>query len=544
MARTLSRVFARKAIEQIQSDTEQHAERLRRVLGPTDLLALGIGAIVGAGIFLTVGTAAAGEGLVRPGAGPAIILSFVLTGIVCAFPALCYAEMASMIPVAGSAYTYAFATLGELFAWIIGWDLLIEYAAGNVAVAISWSGYFQELLRSGGQLLVGRAIAIPVWLAHGYRGAPAEVLHAAPRILGVPILFNLPAVLIVLALTWILVVGVRLSARFNTIMVAVKLLVLGFFIFVGIRFFEIGNWFPPDAPSLWRGFAPNGLRGIMTGAAIVFFAYIGFDAVSTAAEETRRPERDLSIGILGSLAICTVIYVTVAAILTGMVSWKSLNTAEPLATALSGKGMTGASTIVAFGSVVAHTAVLLVFQLGQPRIFFAMARDGLLPAWCARVHPRYRPPHVTTILTGLVVAAFAAFFSVDEIVDLTNIGTLFAFALVCGGVLVLRVVEPRRARPFRAPLVWLTATLGIAACFALMRYLPAITWIRFAVWLLFGLVFYGCCVLWNGALQARGVQPTRARLCGGAAAIACLALLGWAAVHSGIWGSAVSAAGG
>ncbi len=441
-----SSIFTRKPIEALGSK----GRGLTRALGAIDLVALGIGAIVGAGIFLTVGTAAAGEGAVRPGAGPAIVLSFLLTGIACSFAALCYAEMAAMIPVAGSAYTYAHATLGELVGWIIGWDLLIEYAAGNVAVAISWSGYFQELIADVSILLVGRPLRLPPWLTHGWRHAPAEALATAPHLGSMPVIVNLPAAAIVLAITWILFVGVEISSRVNRWLVSIKLAVLVFFITIGVYFFDVRNWFPPGAASAWQSFAPNGWHGIVTAAAIVFFAYIGFDAVSTAAEETHNPSRDLPIGILGSLGVCTLLYLAVAAVLTGMAPWQKLGTAEPLATALATKGLTWASALVALGSVVAHTAVLLVFQLGQPRIFFAMARDGLLPDWCAAVHPRYGTPHVTTLLTGVVVAAFAAWFPVDEIVDLTNIGTLFAFVIVACGVLVLRVVEPDRRREFRA----------------------------------------------------------------------------------------------
>ena len=521
-----ARLFRTKSVDRLEAEA---STGLKRALGAIDLVALGIGAVVGAGIFLTVGTASAGESAVRPGAGPAIILSFVLTGIACGFCALCYAEMAAMIPISGSAYTYAFATLGELFAWIIGWDLLIEYAAGNVAVAISWSGYFQAFLDAA------LGFRFPDWLVNGYRTASQATKAAAPHVLGVPILLNLPAVGIVLFLTWVLVLGIKESSRFNTVMVSVKLVVLLFFVIVGIHFFEAKNWFPPEAPSKWAGFAPNGFRGIMTGAAIVFFAYIGFDAVSTAAEETRNPKRNLPIWILGSLAICTILYIVVAGVLTGMTSWKQLNTPDPLAVALSDKGMRASSAIVAFGSVVAHTAVLLVFQLGQPRIFFSMARDGLLPKAFTAVHPRYRTPHVTTILTGLVVAFFAAFFPIDEIVDLTNIGTLFAFAIVCGGVLVLRATDPSRPRPFRAPLVWLTAPAGIASCIFLMKYLPGVTWFRFGLWLVAGLILYFCCVVWNGWLQERGMSRRTARGATGAVAVALMVGGLWATLHFDLW---------
>ena len=518
----LGNLFRRKPLADLLTEAEGGI-RLRRVLGPGSLVLLGVGAIIGAGIFATVGTAAVGDAE-RPGAGPALVVSFVLTGVACSFAALCYAEFASMVPLSGSAYTYAYASLGELVAWIIGWDLIIEYAVGNVAVAISWSGYFDQLLQ-------GLGIHLPAWLTTDFRtafqgerlwrvteglGADAlpeepealerafaligggagleEILagvakaHAAasgaPRLLGIPLLFNLPAVLVVLAITAVLVVGIRESAAFNAFMVFVKLAVLGLFVVVGLFYVDPRNYTP---------FAPGGWAGIRAGAAIVFFAYIGFDAVSTAAEECRNPGRDLPVGILGSLAICTLIYVAVAAVLTGMVPLSAFtqeNKAEPLTVALDWHGLGGISGIVAFGSVVAHTCVLLVFQLGQPRIFFSMSRDGLLPRAFAAVHPRFRTPHVTTILTGVLVAACAAFTHIDEMVDLTNIGTLFAFALVCGGVLVLRWREPDRPRPFRVPLVPWVPLLGIASCAFLAAGLPAVTWIRFGGWLGIGLVLY------------------------------------------------------
>ena len=454
---------------------ESASTHLKRALGVWDLIGLGIGAIIGAGIFATVGTAAAGDPA-RPGAGPGIILSFVLTAAVCGLAALCYAELAAMVPIAGSAYTYAYATLGELMAWIIGWDLIIEYAVGNVAVAISWSGYFCEMLR-------GVGIIVPQWLATDLRTglATPEILAAAPRIAGVPIMMNLPAAAIVLLITWVLVIGVKESSRLNAIMVIMKLIVLAFFIIVGCNYVE---------PSNWKPFMPNGWHGIWAGAAIVFFAYIGFDAVSTAAEETRNPGRDLPRGIIGSLIISTVVYVAVAAVVTGMVPWFDLHTAEPLTVAMNRHHLLWASGIVAVGSVAAHTAVLLVFQLGQPRIFFSMARDGLLPAAFARVHPKYRTPHVTTILSGVLVAAFASFANIEEMVDLTNIGTLFAFALVSAGVIVLRRTHPEGVRPFRVPLVPFLPALSVVACLFLAAGLPLITWARFGVWLLIGMSIY------------------------------------------------------
>ncbi len=466
-------LLRRKALEDLQEEGAR--SRLRRTLGAWELTALGIGAIIGAGIFATVGTAAAGDPA-RPGAGPGIILSFLLTATVCALAALCYAELAALVPVSGSAYTYAYVGLGELVAWIIGWDLIIEYAVGNVAVAISWSGYFCELLR-------GIGLEVPRWLATDLRTALAspEILAEAPHLGGVPIVFNLPAAGIVLLLTWVLVYGIKESSRLNITMVVVKLAVLTFFVVVGAFYVQPENWTP---------FMPNGWHGVWSGAAIVFFAYIGFDAVSTAAEETRDPGRNMPRGIIGSLAISTAVYVAVAVVVTGMVPWFDLHTAEPLAVAMNRHHLGWAAGVVAVGSVAANTAVLLVFQLGQPRIFFSMARDGLLPPVFARVHPRHRTPHVATILTGLAVAAFASFANIEEMVDLTNIGTLFAFAIVSAGVIFLRSSEPDAPRPFRVPLVPLVPLLSVAACLFLAAGLPRITWLRFAAWLAAGLLIY------------------------------------------------------
>jgi len=528
---SLQSLFRTKSLDGILADAQRPEYRLRRILGPTQLTLLGVGAIIGAGIFATVGTAAAGDAY-RPGAGPALIISFLLTGIVCAFTALCYAELASMVPISGSAYTYAYATLGELIAWMIGWDLIIEYAVGNIAVAISWANYFRTFVAES------FGIAIPAWASMDYRSAARivdaqgvqTVFRDAPRIFGAPIVFNFLAVAIVAVLTAVLVLGIRESARFNAVMVGIKILVLGLFIAVGFSAVERANWTP---------FAPNGWAGISAGAAIVFFAYIGFDAVSTVAEEARNPQRDLPIGILASLLVCTFFYVVVAAVFTGLISYPALRSAlsseqaEPLILALRHAVPAGHWSLkfVALGSVVAHTAVLLVFQLGQPRIFFSMARDGLLPPFIARIHPRFRTPHVATILTGVFVGLFAGLASLDEMVDLTNIGTLFAFVLVCLGVIVLRVKDPARPRPFRVPSGWgmsiplyaayaaavyflpiptavfwallvlgavafalarsyILPALGVLSCLYLVYYLPPTSWLRFAAWLNFGFLIY------------------------------------------------------
>jgi len=481
----LRQLFRTKDLDALLHESEEPQNQLKRALGAFDVVMLGIGAIIGAGIFATIGTAAAGDAA-RPGAGPALILSFVVTGLGCGFAALCYAEFAAMVPISGSAYTYAYSTLGEFIAWIIGWDLIIEYAVGNVAVAISWGNYFKTLVG-------GFGIIIPDWLSTDYRTAAhiPGLFDSAPHIFGIPIVFNILAFGIVALITIVLVIGIRESASMNTGMVLLKLVVLGFFVLIGWKYVHAENWHP---------FAPNGWAGIQAGAAIVFFAYIGFDAVSTVAEEVRNPKRDLPIGIIGSLIVCTLIYIIVAAVFTGIIPFNvlvhklSTEQAEPLTMALQYANIERWGTIfvgiVAFGSVVAHTAVLLVFQMGQPRIFFSMARDGLLPRSFAKVHPRFRTPYVTTILTGVVVGLCSMFTSIDEMVDLTNIGTLFAFILVCIGIMILRKRDPDRPRAFRTPWVPVIPVLGIISCIYLSMGLPVVTWIRFGLWLAVGMVVY------------------------------------------------------
>ncbi len=450
-----AQLFRRKPIAALMADADSRSGGLKRALGALDLTLLGIGAIVGAGIFVLTGVAAARY------AGPAIVLSFVVSGFACAMAALCYAEFAAMIPVAGSAYSYSYATMGELVGWIIGWDLVLEYAVGAAAVAVGWSGYLTVILH-------GLGIHLPVALTNAPGSAPGAII-------------NLPALLIVLVITYVLYIGISESARLNSIIVAVKLSVIGAVIVVGAFFVRPENWTP---------FAPMGWTGVMKGAAVIFFAYIGFDAVSTAAEEVVEPNRDLPRGILGSLFVCTVLYILVAGVLTGMVPARSIDVNAPLASAFVLRGMHALSGIISLGAVAGLTSVLLVLMLGQSRVFFAVSRDGLLPPAFSRIHPKYRTPYIPTTLTGIAVGITAALLPIQEIAELTNIGTLFAFVLVCAGVWILRRVEPELKRPFRTPLVPLVPILGVVFCLYLMASLPFVTWIRFFVWMAIGLVIY------------------------------------------------------
>ncbi|MEI8038981.1 MAG: amino acid permease, partial [Verrucomicrobiota bacterium] len=509
--RPVAKLFRTKSPDRLMAEAAAPEREMKRTLTAFDLTCLGIGAIIGSGIFALTGTAAAGEAaqanagnlttpvinflqswishapmvLGRPGAGPAVVLSFVIAAVACGFAALCYAELAAMIPVSGSAYTYSYATLGELVAWIIGWDLILEYAVGNMAVAVAWSGYLVQLCAS---ML---DVRFPLWLVTDYRTATEVVAKGGDALLGfssttLPVIgghavaLNVPAFGIVAAVTVLLVYGIRESAKANSIVVVLKVAVVVFFIAFGAFLVNPAHWHP---------FMPSGFSGVMSGAAIVFFAFIGFDAVSTTAEETRNPQRDLPIGMMASLIVCTVLYVLMSAVLTGVKHYTAyLGDSAAVATAFSGRPW--AQALVSAGALAGMTSVLLVFQLGQPRIFMAMARDGLLPAYFAKIHPRYRTPHVTTIWTGVVVGVVAMFTDIGALADLTNIGTLFAFALVCIGVILLRRTHATRPRPFRVPLVPLVPLLGVFFCFVLMLSLPLLTWIRFFIWLAVGLLIY------------------------------------------------------
>ena len=465
-------LLRRKSVTQLQADalTDQ---RLKRALGATNLTALGIGAIIGTGIFVLTGTVAAQN------AGPAVVLSFVLAGVASVFAALCYSEFASLVPMAGSAYTYGYATLGELFAWIIGWDLILEYALGAVTVSIGWSGYVVSFLKDIG-------INIPPALSAA-RGTLITLADGTQ----VTAIFNLPAVIIIAIITLLLVVGIRESANVNNVIVFVKVAVVLLFIVGAAHAVNPANWHPFIPPSTGvRGHF--GWSGVTQGAGIVFFAYIGFDAVSTAAQEAKNPQRDMPIGIIGSLLICTVLYIAVSAVATGIVPYLQLDVPDPIAVAADHAGLGWMSAAIKLGAIAGLSSVILVMLLGQSRIFWTMADDGLLPEFVSRVHPKFCTPWITTILTGIVVAIFAALFTVREAGSLVSIGTLLAFVIVSIGVLVLRIREPHLPRTFKTPAVWVVAPLGVLSALYLMIALPWRTWERLIIWFVIGMVIYFC----------------------------------------------------
>jgi len=464
-------IMARKPVAEIMKSGDAEGHQLSRALGPFSITAMGIGAIIGAGIFVLTGTAAAQY------AGPGIMLSFVVGGIACAFVGLCYAELAAMLPVAGSTYTYTYATLGELVAWVIGWDLILEYAMGASTVAVGWSGYIVSLLRNVG-------INIPPALAT----APGTAITLPDGSTATGIV-NLPAAIIVAALTIMLVLGTKESARLNNVMVAVKLSVVAAFIALGAAYVSMAHWHP-FIPANTGAFGHFGWSGVLRGASVVFFAFIGFDAVSTAAQEARHPQRDMPVGILGSLVICTVLYIAVAAVLTGLVPYTELNVADPIAKGVDAIGLTWFSVLIKIGALTGLTTVILVLLYGQSRIFFTMSHDGLMPGLFAHIHARLQTPYLSQILIGTVVAVVAALTPIHVLGEMVSIGTLFAFVLVCSAVIYLRRSNAEVFRPFRVPGVPLVPLLGILFCLLLMAGLPLITWLRLIVWLLIGLAIY------------------------------------------------------
>jgi APA family basic amino acid/polyamine antiporter len=493
----MPKLFAVKPLSLLSKEAGEEGEHtLRRSLGPVNLITLGIGAIIGAGIFVLTGQAAALH------AGPAVALSFVVAGITCAFAGLCYAEFASIIPIAGSAYTYGYATLGELVAWIIGWDLCLEYAFGAATVASGWSGYFLSLLTQLGYT-PGPGVARftttygnDIYLYHGsWMPAMSLPMNVAttglPHVVGI---CNLVAFFAIVVVTAVLVRGIKESANLNSAIVFVKLAVVGIFLVLGINFLfhhphlASANWHPFIPPSQGRGMF--GINGIVAGASSVFFAYIGFDAVSTAAQEAKNPQRDMPIGILGSLVICTILYIAVSLTLTGLVNYKELNVAQPVALGIDATGVSWGSLLVKIGAVFGLGTVMLVMLLGQSRVFFSMSRDGLLWKWASDIHPKFRTPWISNIVVGTIVAFLPAFLPIGKLAELVNMGTLLAFAIVSAGVWVLRVRHPNMERPFKTPMVPLVPILGVISAFYLMINLPLLTWEVVGIWLVIGLVIY------------------------------------------------------
>jgi APA family basic amino acid/polyamine antiporter len=478
-------LWATKSVAALRAEAEMSGEKsLKRHLTALNLTTLGIGAIIGAGIFVLTGQAAALH------AGPAVPLSFILTGIACAFAGLCYAEMASTVPVAGSTYTYAYATMGEFIAWIIGWDLVLEYAMGAATVGVGWSGHFISLLDFFNLHIPARLASAPLqWCSQ----ANVDAMVAGCGTAGWSATgswFNLPAMVIVALMSFILVIGIKESARINNVIVTIKVAVILTVIIFGLQYIDPDNWKPFIPPNAGE-FGTYGWSGVLRGSALIFFAYIGFDAVSTAAQEAKNPQRDMPIGILGSLVICTLLYVVMSAVLTGMVSYKELNVAAPVALAVSRvPELNWLRPFIDVGAVMGLGSVILVMLLGQSRVFYSMSRDGLLGEWAGKVHPKFRTPHLSTIYTGIGVGLVTSIFPIQILGQLVNIGTLLAFVLVCLGVLILRKKRPDLERPFRVPFVPLVPILGMITCFALMTFLPLDTWIRLFVWLVIGFVIY------------------------------------------------------
>lgn len=469
----LSRLFIRKPLDMIRAEAEDETRGFHRSLTGMNLLLLGIGGIIGAGIFVLTGQASASY------AGPAIVISFILSGIACAFAALCYAELAAMIPIAGSAYTYAYATLGQLLAWIIGWDLILEYLFGAATVAVGWSGYVVSFLKDFG-------IHIPAALSSApFRHSPGTGWESTGAII------NLPAMVIVAACTYLLYVGIKESAKFNNLIVFVKLAVLGLFLVFGAMHVIPDNWVP-FMPENTGEFGHFGLSGIFRGAGVIFFAYIGFDSVSALAQETKNPQRDMPFGIIGSLIVCTIIYIAVSLVLTGIVKYDQLGVADPIAVAVNAAGpaLEWLRPFIKIGAVAGLSSVVLVLLMAQPRILYTMAHDGLLPPVCAKLHRKFRTPYVTTIVTGIFAGLVAGLFPIGLLGELVSIGTLFAFVLVCLGVLVLRYTNPQAHRPFKTPAPHIVCILGAISAAAQMGSLPVETWERLVVWMALGLAFY------------------------------------------------------